>query len=307
MSRPAPHVTRAGEIVLKRDREITRAGGNALAAFGRSRGPISTPDRAARAAASLAQPALHRFFAEARGPLGIRQRAILAESIPPIPGKSLVDSLGLIGAQGAAARLAESYRPSFDSFAAALAKSISVPTSERVAAALADSPNPAIRRRTEIVTRPKLEAMPVVARHLEIVPAIPAGPTPWPVVNAEISALLEARDTAVTEAHYNTVGLLCRRLLIQITHFGYDEDRHLPPGEKPPAVGDPQRIEHIISACGGRPLYPLRAAVRPLNALAENVKHTVSADGSRFDRAQMLTLVALVVALAESVGHIYDR
>jgi hypothetical protein len=79
-------------------------------------------------------------------------------------------------------------------------------------------------------------------------------PTGWPKVDRQIQEIRLRLETASTEEHYQTVGLLCREVLITVAQQVYNPERHKPSDGICPSATDAKRmLENYFEKelCGG--------------------------------------------------------
>ena len=67
-------------------------------------------------------------------------------------------------------------------------------------------------------------------------------PTGWPKVDRQVQEIRLRLETAETEEHYQTVGLLCREVLITVAQQVYNPERHKPSDGSHPSNTDAKKM-----------------------------------------------------------------
>jgi hypothetical protein len=105
-------------------------------------------------------------------------------------------------------------------------------------------------------------------------------PTGWQKVDRQLQEVRLRLDTAESEEQYQTIGLLCREVLISVAQEVYDSDRHASRGGIVPSDTDARRmLEAFFSAeLEGGANEEARAHARAALRLALALQHKRTAD-----------------------------
>jgi hypothetical protein len=105
-------------------------------------------------------------------------------------------------------------------------------------------------------------------------------PTGWPKVDRQHQEVRLRLETANTEEHYQTVGLLCREVLISVAQEVYDPARHPTVDGVAPSATDAKRmLEAIINVeLAGKANEEARTHAKAALSLAIALQHKRTAD-----------------------------
>jgi hypothetical protein len=105
-------------------------------------------------------------------------------------------------------------------------------------------------------------------------------PTGWTKVDRQLQAVREQLDSASTEEQYQTVGLLCREVLISVSQEMFDPAVHLPIDDKQASDTDARRkLEQIFEVeLHGSASEEARAHAKAAVRLALALQHKRTAD-----------------------------
>ena len=105
-------------------------------------------------------------------------------------------------------------------------------------------------------------------------------PTGWVKVDRQLQAVRDRLDTAITEEHFQTVGLLCRECLISVAQEVFKETEHLTLDGIPASDTDAKRMTeaYLESKLAGRANEESRAHAKAAIRLALALQHKRSAD-----------------------------
>ena len=105
-------------------------------------------------------------------------------------------------------------------------------------------------------------------------------PTGWPKVDRQLQDLRHRLDTAASEEQYQTVGLLCREVLISVCEIAFNPKRHRPVDGVEPSTSDAKRmLECIFEAeLRGNGSEEARAHAKAGLRLALALQHKRTAD-----------------------------
>jgi hypothetical protein len=105
-------------------------------------------------------------------------------------------------------------------------------------------------------------------------------PTGWQKVDRQLQEVRLRLDTAETEEQYQTVGLLCREVLISVAQEVYEAGRHASPDGVAPSEGDAKRMleAFFASELEGGANEEARAHARAALRLALALQHKRTAD-----------------------------
>ncbi len=105
-------------------------------------------------------------------------------------------------------------------------------------------------------------------------------PTGWEKVDRQLQEARIRLETAESEEHFQSVGLLCREALISVAQEAYDAERHATIDGVAPSATDAKRmLESVIAAeLGGGPNEEARRHAKAALSLALATQHNRRAD-----------------------------
>ena len=133
----------------------------------------------------------------------------------------------------------------------------------------------------EIFRKGDLSGRPVfAARKVGQRPYILEEPTGWEKVDRQIQEIRLRLEMAATEEQFQTVGLLCREVLISLAETVYDQNRHQPiDGILPSRTNAVRMLEAFFAAeLGGESNEEMRSYVKAALRLANALQHKRTAD-----------------------------
>lgn len=100
-------------------------------------------------------------------------------------------------------------------------------------------------------------------------------PTGWPRVDRGVDKIREKLETSSSEEDYQTVGLLCREVLISLAQAVYDSTLHTPPNGTPPSDTDAKRMleGYIARELSGSSNEEVRRHAKAALDLANSLQH----------------------------------
>ncbi|RJP57220.1 MAG: hypothetical protein C4541_10625 [Candidatus Auribacter fodinae] len=135
-------------------------------------------------------------------------------------------------------------------------------------------------------------------------PTIPQEPTGWPRVDRTIDVIRKRLESARTEEEYQTIGLLCREVLISLAQSVYDPEQHPSIDGVHPSETDATRMleNYIGSTLAGSSNEAARRHAKAAHALANDLQHRRTAD---FRQAALCTeaTVSIVNVIAIISGR----
>jgi hypothetical protein len=105
-------------------------------------------------------------------------------------------------------------------------------------------------------------------------------PTGWPRVDRGIYEIRRRLEQAENEEQFQTVGLLCREVLISLAQVVYEPQRHRPEDGMEPSETDARRMldSFIATELAGAPNEGIRRHARAALSLANDLQHHRTAD-----------------------------
>jgi hypothetical protein len=125
---------------------------------------------------------------------------------------------------------------------------------------------------------PLLETLAVSAQRSAIVQ--PADPSGWPRVDRGMEKVISVLESARDEEDYQSIGFLCREVLISVAQAVYDPDLHPPVDDIVPSKTDAKRMleSFIAKELSGQTNEYHRHYAKSACRLADHVQHRRTAD-----------------------------
>lgn len=100
-------------------------------------------------------------------------------------------------------------------------------------------------------------------------------PTGWPRVDRGIYEVRRRLEQAETEEQFQSVGLLCREVLISVAQVVYDPERHPTHDATQPSETDAKRMldAYIVAELSGGPNEGVRRHAKAALSLANDLQH----------------------------------